>query len=237
MKLLVLESSGLVASVAIMEEDKMVGEYTVNYKKTHSQTLLPMLDALVENIGLDLKELDAIAVSKGPGSFTGLRIGSATAKGLAQALQIPIVPVSTLEGLAANLFGTEGIICPMMDARRNQVYTGIYKYQGSRLATLMEPTAMSVDELLEKINQNEEPVIFLGDGVPVYGEKISEQITVPCRIAPDHLNRQRAGAVGTLAVQYFKEGKIEASRDHKPEYLRKSQAERELEEKKKAGLL
>lgn len=236
MKLLVLESSGLVASVAIMEEDKMVGEYTVNYKKTHSQTLLPMLDALVENIGFDLKELDAIAVSQGPGSFTGLRIGSATAKGLSQALNIPVVPVSTLEGLAANLFGTKGIICPMMDARRNQVYTGIYRYEGSRLTTVMEPDAMPVDELLAKVNEYEEEVIFLGDGVPVYADKISEQVKVPCRIAPPHLNRQRAGAVGTLAVQYFKEGKTEVSRDHKPEYLRKSQAERELEEKQKAGL-
>lgn len=228
MKLLILESSGLVASVAVMEEEKMIGEYTVNYKKTHSQTLLPMVDELVKNIGLDLHELDAIGVSKGPGSFTGLRIGSATAKGLSQALQIPVVPVSTLEGLAANLFGTEGVICPMMDARRSQVYTGVYRYEGSKLVTVMEPAALPVEELIEYLNKNGEPVIFLGDGVPVYGDKLSEKMTLSYWIAPSHLNRQRAGAVGTLALQYFKEGKIEVSKDHKPEYLRKSQAEREL---------
>lgn len=228
MKLLILESSGLVASVAVMEEEKMIGEYTVNYKKTHSQTLLPMVDELVNNIGLDLGELDAVGVSKGPGSFTGLRIGSATAKGLSQALGIPIVPVSTLEGLAANLFGTEGVICPMMDARRKQVYTGIYRYEENRLLTLKKPSAVPVEELIDDLNQLNEPVIFLGDGVPVYESELSEKMTASYRIAPPHLNRQRAGAVGTLAIQYFKEGKIESSKDHKPEYLRKSQAEREL---------
>lgn len=235
MKLLVLESSGLVASIALMEEEKMIGEYTVNFKKTHSQTLLPMVDELVKNIGIDLKELDGIAISNGPGSFTGLRIGSATAKGLAQALNIPIVPVSTLEALAANLFGTKGIICPMMDARRNQVYTGLYGYEGNRLITYEKPDALPVTEILEKINQNGESVIFLGDGVPVYKNQIEEIVKVPFRYAPPHLNRQRAGAVGTLAVQYFQEGKIESARDHKPDYLRKSQAERELLEKQKAG--
>ena len=235
MKLLVLESSGLVASVALMEEEKVIGEYTVNFKKTHSQTLLPMVDELVKNIGIDLKDLDGIAISNGPGSFTGLRIGSATAKGLAQALNIPIVPVSTLEALAANLFGTKGIICPMMDARRNQVYTGLYGYEGSRLITYEKPDALPVTEILEKINQNGESVIFLGDGVPVYKNQIEEMVKVPFRYAPPHLNRQRAGAVGTLAVQYFQEGKMESARDHKPDYLRKSQAERELLEKQKAG--
>jgi tRNA threonylcarbamoyl adenosine modification protein YeaZ len=234
MKLLILESSGLVASVAVMEDEKMIGEYTVNYKKTHSQTLLPMVDELVKNIGLDLKELDAIAISKGPGSFTGLRIGSATAKGLAQALNIPIVPVSSLEGLAANLFATEDVICPMMDARRSQVYTGVYGYEGNQLVTLLEPAPLPVEELIEKLNQMGRSIIFLGDGVPVYEDKLKEKMTVSYRIAPAHLNRQRAGAVGTLAIQYYKEGKIEASRDHKPEYLRISQAERELKERQEA---
>lgn len=235
MKILVLESSGLVASVALMEEDKMVGEFTMNYKKTHSQTLLPMVDELVKMIGFDMKELDAVAISKGPGSFTGLRIGSATAKGLSQALNIPVVPVSTLEGLAANLFGVTGVICPMMDARRAQVYTGIFAYEGDKLVTKMEDSAIAVSELIDTLNKNGEPVIFLGDGVPVYEKMLEEGLTVPYLIAPAHLNRQRAGAVGTLAVQYYKEGKVEASKDHKPEYLRKSQAERELLEKQNAA--
>ncbi|MDO4554747.1 MAG: tRNA (adenosine(37)-N6)-threonylcarbamoyltransferase complex dimerization subunit type 1 TsaB [Lachnospiraceae bacterium] len=233
MKLLILESSGLVASVAVMDEEHLIGEYTINYKKTHSQTLLPMVDALITNLGMELKELDAIGVSKGPGSFTGLRIGSATAKGLAQALDIPIVPVSSLEGLAANLFGTKDLICPIMDARRNQVYTGVYRYEEGSLITVKEPCPLPVKDLLDFLNEYGMPVIFLGDGVPVYKEQIEEKITVPVCFAPSHLNRQRAGAVGFLALQYFREGKIEAAREHKPEYLRKSQAERELEEKQR----
>lgn len=235
MKMLVLESSGLVASVALMEEDKMVCEFTMNHKKTHSQTLLPMVDEMVKITGYDIKELDAIAISKGPGSFTGLRIGSATAKGLSQALNIPVVAVSSLEGLAANLYGTGDIICPIMDARRSQVYTGLFQYEGERLVAKMEDTAIAVAELIDILNKKGEPVIFLGDGVPVYEKVLKEGLTVPYRFAPAHMNRQRAGAVGILAVQYYKEGKVETSRDHKPEYLRKSQAERELLERQNGG--
>jgi tRNA threonylcarbamoyl adenosine modification protein YeaZ len=235
MKLLVLESSGLVASVALMEENSMICEFTMNHKKTHSQTLLPMVDEMMKITGFNKKELDAVAISKGPGSFTGLRIGSATAKGLAQALNIPVVSISSLEGLAANLYGTSDLICPIMDARRSQVYAGIFQYEGERLETRMEDDAIAVADLIEILNQKGEPVIFLGDGVPVYGKLLEEGLKVPYRFAPAHMNRQRAGAVGVLAVQYYKEGKVESSRDHKPEYLRKSQAERELLEKQNGG--
>ena len=231
MKLLVLESSGLVASVALMEEDKMICEFTMNHKKTHSQTLLPMVDEMLKITGFNKRELDAVAISKGPGSFTGLRIGSATAKGLAQALGIPVVSISSLEGLAANLYGTTDLICPIMDARRSQVYAGIFQYEGERLTARMEDDAIAVADLINILNEKGEPVIFLGDGVPVYQKLLEEGLTVPYRFAPAHMNRQRAGAVGVLAVQYYKEGRVEASRDHKPEYLRKSQAERELLEK------
>ena len=123
MKILALDSSGIVASVAIVEDNTLLAEYTVNYKKTHSQTLLPMLDEVAKMTELDLSTIDAIAVAAGPGSFTGLRIGSATAKGLALALKKPLVAVPTVEALAYNLYDTNGLICPIMDARRNQVYT------------------------------------------------------------------------------------------------------------------
>ena len=235
MKILVLESSGLVASVALMEENSMICEFTMNHKKTHSQTLLPMVDEMMKITGFNKKELDAVAISKGPGSFTGLRIGSATAKGLSQALNIPVISVSSLEGLAANLYGTGDLICPIMDARRSQVYAGIFQYEGEKLVTRMEDDAVSVADLISMLNEKGEPVIFLGDGVPVYQKLLEEGLTVPYRFAPSHMNRQRAGAVGVLAVQYFKEGKTETSRDHKPEYLRKSQAERELLEKQNGG--
>ena len=131
MRILALESSGLVASVAVVDgaldgkDAQTIAEYTVNYKKTHSQTLLPMLDEVVKMTELSLESIDAIAVAAGPGSFTGLRIGSATAKGLGLALDKPLIPVPTLEGLAYNLCGTDGIVCPIMDARRSQVYRNL----------------------------------------------------------------------------------------------------------------
>ena len=120
MKVLGLDSSGLVASVAVVEDDNLLAEYTVNYKKTHSQTLLPMLDQIVTMIELDLNTIDAIAVAGGPGSFTGLRIGSATAKGLGFALGKPLIQIPTVDGLAYNLCGSHNLICPLRDARRNQ---------------------------------------------------------------------------------------------------------------------
>ena len=129
MRILALDSSGLVASAAVVEEDQTIAEYTVNYKKTHSQTLLPMVDEIAGMIELDLGTLDAIAVAAGPGSFTGLRIGSATAKGLGLALDIPLIHIPTLEGLAYNLYGVSEMVCPLMDARRKQVYTGVYSFR------------------------------------------------------------------------------------------------------------
>ena len=133
MKILVLESSGMVASVAVVTEEKLVGEYTTNFKKTHSQTLLPMMDTLLKMIGMPIREMDAIAVSGGPGSFTGLRIGSATSKGLGLALNIPIISVPTVDAIAYNLFGTDAVVCPLMDARRNQTYTGLYVFEDDQM--------------------------------------------------------------------------------------------------------
>lgn len=138
MKILALDSSGLVASVAVVEDNQLLAEYTVNYKKTHSQTLLPMLDEIAKMIELDLETIDAIAVAAGPGSFTGLRIGSATAKGLGLALKKPLIPVPTVDALAYNLYDSTGVICPMMDARRKQVYTGIYRFADHELVTVSQ---------------------------------------------------------------------------------------------------
>ena len=203
MRVLALDSSGIVASVAVVEDDTLVAEYTVNYKKTHSQTLLPMLDEIVKMTELDLKTIDAIAVAKGPGSFTGLRIGSATAKGL------------------------------IMDARRKQVYTGIYRYEDHRLVTVKDQMAVGIEELLSMLNEMGETVTFLGDGVPVFKDIIADKLEVPFSFAPAHLSRQRAGAVGALGILYYKEGRTETAAEHKPDYLRVSQAERERAQKLK----
>lgn len=231
MKILALDSSGLVASVAVVEDDNLLAEYTVNYKKTHSQTLLPMLDEIAKMIELDLETIDAIAVSAGPGSFTGLRIGSATAKGLGLALKKPLIAVPTVDALACNLYDTNGIICPMMDARRKQVYTGVYRFKDHQLETISEQKAISVEELIEELNAQKEPVTFLGDGVSVYQEILKEKMEVPYTFAPAHMNKQRAGAVAVLSQQYYKEGNIQTAAQHQPEYLRVSQAERERAER------
>ena len=233
MKLLALDSSGLVASVAILDGETLVAEYTVNYKKTHSQTLLPMLDEIVKMTQTELSEVDAIAVAAGPGSFTGLRIGSATAKGLGLALNKPIISVPTLEGIACNFYGTDALICPMMDARRKQVYTGIYRFEEHQLMTLKEQWAAPIEELLEELNQRGEMVTFLGDGVPVFRELIAEKLQVPYSFAPAHVNKQRAAAVAALGSIYYKEGRTETAMEHIPEYLRVSQAERERAEREK----
>lgn len=231
MKLLALDSSGLVASVAIVTEEALLAEYTVNFKKTHSQTLLPMLEEIVNMVELDLADIDAIAVAAGPGSFTGLRIGSATAKGLGLALDKPIVAVPTLDGLAYNFCGTDKLVCPMMDARRNQVYTGLYEFNGNEMKIVKPQTAVLVDEMLEEINKLGREVIFLGDGIAVYQESIKEKTKVSFEFAPVHMNRQRAGAVGALGMIYYKNNQIEKAAEHEPVYLRLSQAERERAER------
>lgn len=231
MKILALDSSGMAASVAVVEDENMLAEYTVNYKKTHSQTLLPMLDAAVQMVQLKLDTIDAIAVASGPGSFTGLRIGSATAKGLGLALDKPIIGVPTTQAMAYNLFGAGGVVCPIMDARRNQVYTGIYGFKNGHLEILEDQMAADIYQVIEKLNALKCPVIFTGDGISVYREVIDQNIQVPAEYSPAHLNRQRASAVAALAMEYLKEGRVQTAAEHRPEYLRMSQAERERQER------
>ena len=233
MKILAIDSSGLVATVALLDQDILVGEYTIHNKKTHSQTLLPMIDAMLSMAEVPVEELDALAVSAGPGSFTGLRIGSATAKGLGLALKKPLVAVPTVDALAYNLYDAQGLICPIMDARRKQVYTGIYRFEEHQLMTLKEQWAAPIEELLEELNQRGEMVTFLGDGVPVFRELIAEKLQVPYSFAPAHVNKQRAAAVAALGSIYYKEGRTETAMEHIPEYLRVSQAERERAEREK----
>lgn len=233
MKILALDSSGLVASAAVVQDGVLIAECTVNHKITHSQTLLPMLQELKERIELDLDTVDAIALAAGPGSFTGLRIGSATAKGLGLALHKPLIEVSTLAGLAYHFWGSEKLICPIMDARRNQVYTGIYAFErregksGFCMRTQKEACAVDVREILQELNCLGREVIFTGDGIPVFQTVIEENLKVPFSFAPAHLNRQRAAAVAALAEVYYEEGRLVSAREHRPEYLRLSQAERE----------
>lgn len=227
MKILALDSSGLVASVALTEDDNLIAEYTIQYKKTHSQTLLPMLDEVRKMVELDLSTVDAIAVAAGPGSFTGLRIGSATAKGLAFAMEKPIIPVPTLEGLAYQMYGTKDLVCPIMDARRSQVYTGIYEFVSMDLRVIKEQCAVSFDEIAEALNRLGRPVVFVGDGIPVFQDRMREVLQVPYSLAPAHRNRQSAACIAALGSVYYAQGRAVSGAEHVPEYLRLSQAERE----------
>jgi len=236
----------MVASVAVMTDEKVFGEYTINYKKTHSKTLLPMINRLVSFLEMDLSSIDAIAVTIGPGSFTGLRIGVATAKGMAQALNKPIIQIPTLHGLAYNLrdCASDKIVCPIMDARRNQVFTAMYRfkettsldknnYKNVEQEVIHEQCAMDIEELIEKLNEYEKEVIFLGDGVKVFDKVIEEKMKVLYTYADVSIREQKASSIGALALEYLKQGKTTDADMVKPEYLRVSQAERQLIEKEK----
>ena len=230
MKILAIDSSGTAVSAAIADDDKIIAEYSLNFKMTHSQTLMPSVDEIIKATSFDIKELDYIACTSGPGSFTGLRIGAAAAKGLAHGLGIDIIGVPTLEALAYNVFETDKVICPIMDARRSQVYNAFYEFKDGHLSEIYPQEARSIDDVLNKAASFERKVIFLGDGVPVYKDRILSIDNAV--LAPQHCNIQRAATVAALAFVYAKEGKTVKYSEFAPFYLRKSQAERELEEKK-----
>ena len=224
MTIIALDSSGLVASVALLADGEIRAEYSVNYKKTHE---------IVQMTDLELCQVDAIAIASGPGSFTGLRIGSATAKGLGLALEKPLIAVPTLEGLAYNCYGTNEVICPMMDARRSQVYTGTYQFKDEHFQILQEQAVISIEECIERINSLHMPTVFLGDGVEPYAAQLQQMVKVPYRCAPAHMNRQRAASVAVRGMELAKAGEMVAADAFAPEYLRLSQAERERAEKLK----
>ncbi len=243
MKVLALDTSGLVCTVAVTEDERLLSEFSIQHKITHSELLLPMMEQIRDRISLDMNTIDAVVVSAGPGSFTGLRIGAATAKGLCLALGKPLVAIPTLDALAYNMYGNENVICPMMDARRSQVYTGIYTFVPEKenekqkevtykMKTIMPQAAMSVEEIAEKLNTIGKTVVLLGDGIPVYRDKLDDMLKVDYVIAPAHANRQRAAALAVLGTSYVRKGRFADLDSFAPEYLRASQAEREAAEKK-----
>ena len=258
MKILAIETSGLVAGAAVLEDGCLTGEFSVRNKKTHSQSLMPMLDELKKMLELDLDSIDALTLTAGPGSFTGLRIGAATIKGLGLALDKPVIPVSTLESLAFNVPCGGLLICPMMDARRSQVYSALFRFENAktmensgevscgaaalRLRTVIAQRALAVEEMLSDVRRaaKEEqcPVLFLGDGVPVYEEQIREHMDVPYMFAPAHVSVQRAASTAAAAMQRFEdrgEDAFVSADDFRVEYLRLSQAERERAEQAAAA--
>lgn len=231
MNILALDTSGVAGSVAYMKDGKLMGEYYICHKLTHSETIMPMLEHMKALIQIDLEEVDAVAVTNGPGSFTGLRIGVTTAKALGLALNIPVIGVPTLDAMAYNMTHTDYLICPIMDARRGQVYTSLYKWEQGELRRLVPHTACDMEAYLEELAQREEAVIFLGDGVAVHEEKIKSRLKEAALFAPSFLSLQRASTVAEVATVLYERGEAVSAAELVPIYLRKSQAEREREER------
>ena len=230
MKILAIDSTAITASVAITEDEHLLGDITLNNGNTHSQTLLPMVESLFRMLSLTADDIDLFAVSEGPGSFTGVRIGAATVKGLAFGREKNCIGVSTLEALAYNLRGYKGIICPVMNARRDQVYTAIFSSNGENLTRLCEDTAISVAELDEMLSKYDKPVYLSGDGIEVSLAGFSK--TRPEK-TPEEETLQSAYSVARLALEKYREGIRGDDASLVPTYLRLSQAERERLEREK----
>jgi len=224
MNILAIDTTGLVASVALVSSGIVKGEFTLNHALTHSQTVMPLVEQLTEMLGFDLAEADAIACASGPGSFTGLRIGAATAKGLAYALDKKIIAVPTLDALAYNVFDAGAVIVPIMDAKRNQVYSALYKWEDGKLCRVTEHMAEDIQVVMAEARAHER-VVFLGDGTAVHHEAILAEACFS--IAPPHLNAQRAAAVGAYAQAMVPGSEWQTADSFMPVYLRPSQAERE----------
>lgn len=225
MNIFAMDTSSLTATVAVLTDEKLLGEFSISNKLTHSQTIMPMTDTLLKTASMTLDDIDVFAVSVGPGSFTGLRIGMATVKTFAQALDKPIIGVSSLAGVAYNFSFTDAVICPMMDARRNEVYNSLYK-NGKEIVS---PRALHIDELLEELKN--EKVIFAGDAVLVHSDKLKNNEN--WSIAPQHLLLPKASSLAYAALEKAENGRFDDLYTLNPVYLRKSQAEREREERLK----
>lgn len=228
MKILSLDSSATVATVALFEDDRLLSEFTINNGNTHSETLLPMVESLLKAYGVSVDSIDVFAATTGPGSFTGVRIGAATVKGLAFGTGKPCVEVSTLEAIAENLAVRDGLICPVMNARRSQVYTALFRAKGGVLTRLMPDSAISIEELDEMLSKYGEPVSFAGDGYSITVEALNKTAVIP---TPERLIHQSAASVAAVAYRSAIAGQTVSDKEMKVTYLRPSQAERTRLEK------
>lgn len=250
MKILGIESAGMTASCAISEDDKLLCEYLLNHKKTHSEKLMPLIIKALEDREIKLSDIDVIAISKGPGSYTGLRIGAAIAKGLAQAISfnrsnayakessqvevsvpvpdvdMPIAAVPTMQALAANIFDSSRYIVPILDAKAGRIYSGIYKWKDESLTTIKEQFPADIEELIDIIKNLDGEVVLNGDGSVNYRENLEKNLNNKIIFAPEKYNILSASSVNLIAYQLIKENKVMPYNDFSPEYLRLSQAER-----------
>ena len=221
MTVLAIDTSSQNATVALLNDERLIGEYTINNKKTHSQIIMPLISDMISKSGLTIDEIDVFAAGIGPGSFTGLRIGIATAKALAQAHNKKVIGISSLAALGENVKFTDKLVCPIIDARRNDVYNAVFKNE----AYIKEDRAINIDELIDEIGENE--TIFLGDGVNVFAGHISERMGEKAFFAPQSIKMSKAASIAQLALKRAKNNDYDDIYTLSPVYLRTSQAERE----------
>lgn len=228
MKVLAIETSTMAGSVALVDGDELVSEYLLNIDITHSERLLLAIDCVLRDTKMPVGEIDGFAISIGPGSFTGLRIGTSTIKGLAYAANKPVVGIPTLDAMAENISFTDYLICPILDARKKQVYTALYK-RGTkdRLEKITPDLVINPSELLKKI---QERVVFLGDGLKVYHTLIKETLQDMALFAPLNLRLPRAANVAKLSLCQFKENNVLDLDTFTPSYVRPSEAEEKFKE-------
>lgn len=230
MLVLSVDSSYSTATCALIKDDKILAEINLNDKKQHSIILMRLIDSILKEYEIDINDIDAFIISRGPGSFTGLRIGMATLKGLAFASKKPLISVSTLDALAYNSISFQGIICPIMDALRDNIYTCLYKNENNNLTPLIKEQCLNINELVTILKEQTLPIIFVGDGVAKHKEFLQENIPNSF-FAPNHSNFPKASSVGELGIKKINDGIIENIDSINPIYLRKSQAEREYEKR------
>lgn len=232
MKVLGIESSTITASCALIDDNKLIGEYTLSHKKTHSEKLMPMIEQLLEDTETDIYDVDVIAISKGPGSYTGLRIGAAIAKSLAHACNKKIVGVPTIDGLAFNIHTINGYIVPIIDARGGRIYSGIYRWEKDEFITVEEQFASDIDKLVDRLENIEENIILSGDGAQIHEKFLKDKLKNKVIFSLPYSNMPKASSIAQLGYILAKKGKLIDAFEFVPEYLRKTQAERNFEERK-----
>nr|WP_317413168.1 tRNA (adenosine(37)-N6)-threonylcarbamoyltransferase complex dimerization subunit type 1 TsaB [uncultured Solibaculum sp.] len=234
MKILAIDSTAVSASCALMEAEKLTAEFYMNCGLTHSETLMPMISDVLRYTGTKAQDLDYLSVAVGPGSFTGVRIGVAAVKGMALALDLPCVGVSTLEAMAWNLVGRpQTQVCAVMDARCKQVYQAFFEVDETSVMRQCEDRAISIEQLGREIQKTGRPVLLVGDGAQLCTEELKHTGLV--RLAPLTIRYQRASGVAQAAKESIRLGKILKGEELRPIYLRLPQAERELKKKNQSG--
>lgn len=225
MNILTLDTSGATASAAVARDGCLIGEISLRHGKTHSQKVIPMIEALLDMLDMKKQDINLLAAVIGPGSFTGVRIGVVTIKAMAYALNIPVAEVSSLMSLASTISERPGVVCPIIDARNRQVYTGVYKVNADSIEILYPDSGVTVEALAENLKKLDSEVHFVGDAVPVYRDFFANQ-GFKAYFAPDELFTPRAAAAARLAWQLYGKGQVSDAFKAAPNYLRKSQAER-----------